>query len=133
MTIAVFGNRGRSPLTLTIEPWGAKHEIPHLGEIGIRYTLKEGAEDRCYWSCSEEGVEFWCNADSFEVDIVIPSARDTLLWDICLNGGWPKAGPMPEEHLRWLEAKFKEHSGAASVAVKALHRLSPRPFGKAST
>ena len=88
MAIAVFQNRRQSLLALTIEPCGERHELPHLGEIGIRYTLTEGAEDRCYASVSDEGVDFWCNAESFEVDIVQPSARDKLLWDICVNGGW---------------------------------------------
>ena len=47
--------------------------------------------------------------------------------------GWPEAEPMPEKDLGWLEAKFKEHLGAASVGVEALHQLRPRPFGDGST
>ena len=88
MTIVTFENSRKEPLSLVVNPWGLTHEIPHRGEAGIRYTLKEGAEDRSYTSLSEDGIEFWCNADSYEIDIVQPSAFENLLWDICVGGGW---------------------------------------------
>ena len=88
MPIVTFKNRNEAELLLTIEPWGDEFRVPHLAEAGVRYSLKSGAEDRCYTSVSESAVEFWCNADAYEIDIVHPSAFDRLSWDICVNGGW---------------------------------------------
>ena len=88
MTIAAFENRRETPLVLVIEPWGEKHEIPHLSTAGVRYALKDGAEDRSYSVVSDNQIDFWCNADSYEIEIVHPSAYDRLSWDICVNGGW---------------------------------------------
>ncbi len=75
-------------MVLTVEPRGETYKVPHLAVAGIRYELKDGAEDRCYASVSEFAVEFWCNADAYEIDIIHPSAFDRLSWDICVNGGW---------------------------------------------
>lgn len=83
-----FANRNEAELLLTVEPWGEKYKVPHLAEAGIRYSLKSGAEDRSYASMGGNAVEFWCNADAYEVDIIHPSAFDRLSWDICVNGGW---------------------------------------------
>jgi len=88
MLVAEFQNRNESPLVLTVEPWGHRHEVPHLAIAGIRYALKDGAEDRCHSVVEEGTVEFWCNADAYEYDIVHPSPFDRLSWDICVNGGW---------------------------------------------
>ena len=88
MTIATFANRHERPLVLVVEPWGNTYDIPALGEVGIRYALSEGAEDRSYLSVEEDRIEFRCNADGYDVDIVPPSAFDLLCYDICVNGGW---------------------------------------------
>jgi hypothetical protein len=88
MPITQFENRNEAPLVLTVQPWGDKHEVPHLATAGIRYSLKDGAEDRCYSVVADGAVEFWCNADSCELDVVSPSVFDRLSWDICVNGGW---------------------------------------------
>ncbi len=164
-----FENRKQTSLTLVIEPWGERHDIPHLATAGVRYVLNDGAEDRCSSVVSDDLIEFWCNADSYEVEVVAPSPFERLSWDICVNGGWcgglvddkptsvsdllpasgivtaqafaslavradgwPKGDPVPEKHLRWLEDRFVEHLGAASVDVAALRKYSPRPFGEAS-
>ena len=84
----IFANRNEADLLLTMEPSGERIKVPHLAEAGIRYSLKDGAEDRCYAYMSTDAVEVWCNTDSYEVDIVYPSAFDRLSWDICVNGGW---------------------------------------------
>lgn len=88
MPVAQFENRNEKPLLLTIQPWGEEHEVPHLAIAGIRYSLKNGDEDRCHAVIAEGTVEFWCNADTYECDIVHPSLFDRLSWDICVNGGW---------------------------------------------
>ena len=88
MPIMVFENRNEATLILTVGPWEHRHEVPHLAEAGIRYAVTEGSEDRSYSSVSELGIEFWCNADSYEIDIVLPSPKDRLLWEICVLGGW---------------------------------------------
>lgn len=168
MPIAAFENRHEAPLILVVEPWGEKHEIPHLSTAGIRYVLKEGDEDRSYCGVYEGQIDFWCNADSYEIDIVHPSAFDRLLWDTCANGGWcgglvdgkpthvtdllpetgtitaqefarlairadgwPESEPVPDKHLRWLEAKFIEHLGAPIVNADDLRQILARPFDDA--
>lgn len=88
MPIVDFQNRYETPLVLTIEPWGDQHEVPHLGRAGIRYSLRDGAEDRCFSDVSPHLIEFWCNADSYEIDVVPPSPSDLLMWEICVQGGW---------------------------------------------
>jgi hypothetical protein len=88
MPIVDFENDNEAPLVLVIEPWGDRHEVPHLARAGIRYALREGAEDRCYSAVSNEQVEFWCNADSYEIEIVCPSPSEKLMWEICVKGGW---------------------------------------------
>ena len=168
MPIVAFHNRRKAPLVLVVEPSGEKHEIPHRSTAGIRYALQEGAEDRSYCDVSEGQIDFWCNADGYEIEVVHPSARDNLLWDICVIGGWcggivdgkpthvedlvprtgtvtaqefarlavradgwPDAVPVPDKHLRWLEAKFVEHLGAEAVPCEDLHRITARPFDEA--
>jgi hypothetical protein len=90
MPIISFENRNRNEaeLVLTIQPWGQEYKVPHLAEAGIRYSLTDGAEDRCFTTVSENAVEFWCNADTYEIDIVHLSAFDRLCWDICVTAGW---------------------------------------------
>jgi hypothetical protein len=88
MRILEFHNREQVPLILEVEPGGARHEIPHLATAGLRYSLPQGVEDRCSSVMSEHRVEFWCSADKYEVEVVHPSPRDRLSWDICVNGGW---------------------------------------------
>lgn len=88
MPIVVFENRHRATLILKIEPGRDEHEVPPLAFAGVRYALKKGAEDRCYAVMADGEVAFWCNADSYEVDIVRPSLFERLSYDICVNGGW---------------------------------------------
>ena len=170
MPIIEFENYREITLTLSVQPSDESHELPPLARAGIRYTLKEGAEDRCYSSVSDRRIEIWCDAESYEIDIVYPSPFDRLCSDICLHGGWcggivdgkptvvdellpstgpvtaeefarlavradgwPEAEPLPEKHLRWIEAKFIEHLGADAVDVEALRPNLARPFDDAST
>ena len=170
MPIAEFENRNESPLVLIVHPWGDEHEVPHLATAGIRYSLKDGAEDRCYTVAADGKVEFWCNADCYELEVVNPSPFERLTWDICVNGGWcggiiegnpttiydllPRSGKInarkfaeltmradgwpngeqfDDKHLRWLEAKFVEHLGAASVQAEILRQNSAPPFGNATS
>lgn len=86
--IVTFYNRRKDALVLVVQPFGQKHEVPHRSEAGIRYELQAGGEDRSYCDVSDCQVDFWCNADSYEFEIVHPSPQDNLLWDICINGGW---------------------------------------------
>lgn len=166
MAIFEFMNENEATLSLTIQPWGDKFEVPHLARVGIRYSLDEGVEDRCLFAVEGGSVEFWCNAAIFEIDIIHPSALDRLSRDICVTGGWcgglvdgipttvydllPQTGevdarqfaelvvraegdPLEGETLPWLEAKFVEHFGAHSVSAESLLRLTPRPFGDATS
>jgi hypothetical protein len=87
MPIVEFENLNDEDLVLTVSPWGDEHKIPHLARVGIRYTLKAGEEDRCYTSVSENRFDFWCNADTYEIEVVSPSPYDRLLWSLAV-GGW---------------------------------------------
>lgn len=78
MPIVEFENGNDEPLLLVIEPWGEQHEVPHLARAGVRYALQQGAEDRCYSALSRQRIEFWCNADSYEIDVVCASAVEKL-------------------------------------------------------
>lgn len=84
----MFENSDKAPLALLILPWGDTHHVPHLAAAGIRYSLSKGAEDRCHSVVSAGAIEFWCSADSYEIDIVPPLPSDTLAWEICAEGGW---------------------------------------------
>lgn len=86
--VQAFDNRNEEPLTLVVEPWGDAHEVPHLATAGIRYVPKAAHADRSTCVISENRIELWCDADSYEVDIVYPAAFDRLLWEICVHGGW---------------------------------------------
>lgn len=87
MPIVEFENQNDDDLVLTVSPWGDEHKIPHLARVGIRYTLKVGEEDRCYASISDNSIDFWCNADTYEIDVVLPSLYDRLLRCLAV-GGW---------------------------------------------
>ncbi len=87
MVIKAFSNRGEEPLTVGVDPWGDTHLVPHLATLGIRYAPKAADCDRSSCDVSPNRVEFWCEADGYEVDLVLPSAFDRLLWDICVRGG----------------------------------------------
>ncbi|HEY0313770.1 MAG TPA: hypothetical protein VGC56_14920 [Allosphingosinicella sp.] len=164
MPIIEFENYHEVPLVLVIEPWGHRHEVPERARVGVRYALAEGAEDRCYSAVSAQKIELWCEAASYEIDIVPPLPAQRLMRDICVRGGWcggmvegvathvldllPASGrvtaedfanlaikadgdqtePPKQHHLRWLEAKFAEHLGTASVDAELLHRTARRPF-----
>lgn len=88
MPIAEFENREKAVLTLVIEPSGQTVELPHLARAGIRYALPNGVEDRSTTSVYEQRIEFWCSAESVELDIVHPTSFDRLLWELCVKGGW---------------------------------------------
>lgn len=88
MPIVAFQNYRAALLELVIEPMGERHEVPHLATAGIRYTLDEGTEDRSTSVVGDDRIEFWCDAKSVEVDIVLPSPFESLLWDICANLGF---------------------------------------------
>lgn len=88
MQIAVFENSTKVSLAFVVEPRGDAHEVPPHGSVGIRYRPKEGAPERSYSIVSEGRIEFWCDADGYEVEVVHPSAFDLLSWDICVDGGW---------------------------------------------
>ncbi|MFT4253871.1 MAG: hypothetical protein QM608_15475 [Caulobacter sp.] len=88
MTIIQFENQGPKPLVLTIEPRGDKHEIPHLAIAGIRFTPKDGLETRHDCSVSAYGLSLWCDAESYEIDFVHPTAYQRLMWDLCVGRGW---------------------------------------------
>ena len=87
MPIAEFQNYNDEDIVLTVSPWGDEHKIPPLARVGIRYTLKVGEEDRCYASISDRRLDFWCNADTYEIEVVSPSPYDRLLWRLAV-GGW---------------------------------------------
>src|SRR3954467_564364 len=88
MPTAAFENRNEAPLTLVVEPGGDRVEIPHLATVGIRYSLKDGAEDISTAVVGQYEIQFWCNADRYEIDLVPPSPFDRLLWDICVKSGF---------------------------------------------
>lgn len=88
MPIIEFENDNEARLVLLIEPWSDRHEVPHLARAGIRYSLREGAEDRFYTAMSGQEIRVWCEADCYEIDIVPPSPSDLLMRDICVEGGW---------------------------------------------
>ena len=88
MPIVEFENDNDVDLFLTVSPWGDEHKIPHLARVGIRYTLKAGEEDRCYTSVSDNRIDFWCNADTYEIEVIYPSPYDLLSRSICVTGGW---------------------------------------------
>lgn len=88
MAIVEFENFNDAPLVLVIEPWGDRHELPHLARAGVRYSVTDGAEDRCYSAVSGQTIDLWCGADRYDIDIVHPSPCQRLLWDICARGGW---------------------------------------------
>jgi hypothetical protein len=88
MPIVEFENHNDEDLILTVSPWGDEHTIPPLARVGILYTLKDGEEDRCYTSVSDNRFDFWCNADSYEIEIIHPSPYGLLSWAMCVQGGW---------------------------------------------
>ena len=88
MPILEFENRNEADLVLTVSPGGTEHTIPFLARAGVRYVLKEGELDRSATSLRDQAIDFWCNADAVEVDIVYPSLFDQLSWDLWVKGGW---------------------------------------------
>jgi hypothetical protein len=88
MPVIEFHNRNETPLILVVEPCGERCEIPHLATAGVRYLPEDGAEDRSSCVVSDGQIEFWCNTDTCDIDVVHPSAFEKLSWDICVNGGW---------------------------------------------
>tara|TARA_B100000678_G_scaffold283477_1_gene283670 strand:- start:313 stop:825 length:513 start_codon:yes stop_codon:yes gene_type:complete len=88
MPIFCFENRYEAEMVLTVEPGCKTYKVPHLTEVGIRYSIGEGDEDRSYVSLSEGKAEFWCNAESCEIDIVPPTDFERLTWEICVGAGW---------------------------------------------
>jgi hypothetical protein len=141
MTIAVFANQRDATLKLVIEPTDEEFEIPQLATIGVRYTPKND-DSRTYTSVSEGWISFWCDADSYEVDIVYPTAFDRLLWDICVTGGWcggflegeyvhvkdllPKTGTVTARDFARLAVSEDGWPDAASVPAKHLAWLEEK-------
>jgi hypothetical protein len=88
MPTLIFKNLQLETVLLTIQPSGRSCEVPHLALAGVRYFLNAGAENPCHASISEHQVEYWCDADDLEIDLVLPSQYDKLRWSICTEGGW---------------------------------------------
>ncbi|MBY8821881.1 hypothetical protein [Sphingomonas colocasiae] len=86
MPIALFENRNSDPLILRIDPAEQDYEIPPLATLGVRYTLREGTEERSHASMSGNRIFFWCDSDH-EVDLVLPCPADRLLHDLCVVEG----------------------------------------------
>jgi hypothetical protein len=88
MPIVVFQNYRTVTLRLVIGPGEESHEVPHLAEVGMRYTLDDGAEDRSTSVVTDDRIEFWCNAQNVEVDVVHASPYQKLLWSLCVELGF---------------------------------------------
>ena len=71
-----------------IEPSGDTYELPVLADAGVRYVLSDPAESRTSTVFTSDTIEFWCDASAIDVDIVIPSAFEYLMWDVCAVGGY---------------------------------------------
>lgn len=87
MIVQAFESLDDEPLTLVVEPWADVHPVPSLGSIGVRYLPRAADVDRSTCVVSRNRIALWCDADSYEVDIVHPSAFDRLMWDVCVRGG----------------------------------------------
>lgn len=88
MPIVAFQNYRTETLRVEIEPIGQLLELPQRSTAGIRYTVNAGDEDRSTTVMTDGAIEFWCNAQSVEVDIVHPSAFENLLWELCVELGF---------------------------------------------
>ena len=85
--IQAFENCNEEPLTLVVEPWEDAHLVPHLATAGVRYVPRAADADRSTCVVSGNSIALWCDADSYEIDFVYPSAFDRLMWDVCVRGG----------------------------------------------
>ena len=88
MTILSFENQEEEPLVLVLDPWGDEHVIPFLATAGVRLVPEDGAEQRYTCTVGARRITLWCDSSRYDVDIVLPSRFDLLLWDICARGGW---------------------------------------------
>lgn len=71
-----------------IEPSGETYELPVLADAGVRYVFSDPAESRTSTTFTSDTIEFWCDASAIDVDIVIPSAFEYLMWDVYAVGGF---------------------------------------------
>jgi len=92
------------------------------------------ATDNLLWDICVEGG--WCGSTvdgkpTHVVDLIAEAGTVTAQEFARLAikaDNWPDAEPMPDKHLRWLEAKFVEHLGEEAVPCEDLRRISARPF-----
>lgn len=96
--------------------------------------IHPSAFDRLSWEICAGGG--WCGGivegEPTTVDDLLPAAGIVTARNfaelVIRADGWPKSEALPEQHLRWLEAKFVEHLGAQSVDAQELRRNVALPF-----
>lgn len=117
MPVATFRNYEDSILEFTVEPASNRYEVPHLATIGIRYESKSGASDGTHTDISSNSIAFWCDAESYEIDIAYPTAYDLLSWDVCAKLGFC-GGFRDDQHVT--VSKLLPKSGLVSATDFAL-------------
>ncbi len=69
MATVRFTNEMNQPLELMVEPWGAVELIAPGSRFAIHYPTPDAREDTSYAEYHSGMIRFWCEADTYELDV----------------------------------------------------------------
>lgn len=69
MVTVRFSNETRKSVKLVVEPWASTEVIPAGSKFAVHYPAPTGREDTSYTEIQDGLVRFWCEGETYEVDI----------------------------------------------------------------
>ena len=64
-----FSNETGKELDLIVEPWASTEVIPAGSTFTIHYPAPAGRNDTSFAEVGEGMIRFWCEGDTYEVDV----------------------------------------------------------------
>jgi hypothetical protein len=69
MIVVRFSNETESSIELIVEPWATQVTIPKGSHFAVHYPSPTDGPDTSHAEIYSDMVRFWCEGDTFEVEI----------------------------------------------------------------
>jgi hypothetical protein len=69
MIVVRFSNETESSIELVVEPWATQVTIPQGSHFAVHYSPPVDRADVSHAEIYADMVRFWCEGDTFEIDI----------------------------------------------------------------
>lgn len=69
MVVVRFSNETAHSLELMVEPWATQVSVPAGSKFAVHYPAPMDRPDTSYAEVYEDMVRFWCEGQTFEVEL----------------------------------------------------------------